>query len=172
MTIFILILLPQFVEVPGGHNNCNQQNDLKTCLAECWSALVISACGCRHITHPGKSGGCGSYVAFDVISRHDDVIKWKPFPRYWPFVWGIHRSPVNSPHKDQWRGALMISMICAWINGWVNSRDAGDLRRHRANYDVIIMRQWSLTSMLTSWTICTTPTYSFCTLTYRRFVPI
>ena len=30
---------------------------------------------------------------------HDDVIKWKRFPRYWPFVWGIHRSPVNSPHK-------------------------------------------------------------------------
>ena len=34
-----------------------------------------------------------------VISKHDDVIKWKHFPRYWPFVRGIHRSPVNSPHK-------------------------------------------------------------------------
>ena len=33
---------------------------------------------------------------------HDDVIKKKHFPRYWPFVWGIHRSPVNSPHKGQW----------------------------------------------------------------------
>ena len=32
---------------------------------------------------------------------HDDVIKWKHFPRYWSFVWGIHRSPVNSPHKSQ-----------------------------------------------------------------------
>ena len=32
---------------------------------------------------------------------HDDVIKWKHFPRYWPFVGGIHRSPVNSPHKGQ-----------------------------------------------------------------------
>ena len=30
---------------------------------------------------------------------HDDVIKWKYFPRYWPFVWGIHRSPVNSPRE-------------------------------------------------------------------------
>ena len=36
--------------------------------------------------------------------NHDDVIKWKHFPRYWPFVWRIHRSPVNSPHKGQWRG--------------------------------------------------------------------
>ena len=60
---------------------------------------------------------------------HDDVIKWKHFPRYWPFVRGIHRSPVNSPHKGQWRGALMFSLICLWINGWVNNREAGDLRR-------------------------------------------
>ena len=53
---------------------------------------------------------------------HDDVIKWKLFPRYWPFVWEIHRSPVNSPHKGQWRGALMFTLICARINGWVNNR--------------------------------------------------
>ena len=70
---------------------------------------------------------------------HDDVIKCRHFPRYWPFVRGIHRSPVNSPHKGQWRGALMFSLICAWINGWVNKREAGDLRRHRAHYDVIVM---------------------------------
>ena len=47
---------------------------------------------------------------------HDDVIKWKQFPRNWTFVRGIHRSPVNSPHKGQWRGALMFSLICVWIN--------------------------------------------------------
>ena len=57
---------------------------------------------------------------------HDDVIKWKHFPRYWPFVRGIHRSPVNSPHKGQWRGALMFSLIGVWINGWLNNREAGD----------------------------------------------
>ena len=70
---------------------------------------------------------------------HDDVIKWKHFPRYWPFVRGIHRSPVNSPHKGQWRGALMFSLICARINGWINNGEAGDLRRHCAHYDVIVM---------------------------------
>ena len=70
---------------------------------------------------------------------HDDVIQWKHFPRYWPFVRGIHRSPVNSPHKGQWRGALMFSLICARINGWVNNGEASDLRRHRAHYDVIVM---------------------------------
>ena len=71
--------------------------------------------------------------------RHDDVIKWKHFPRYWPFVWGIHRSPVNSPHKGQWRGALIFSLICVSINGWVNNREAGALRRYRAHYDVSVM---------------------------------
>ena len=69
---------------------------------------------------------------------HDDVIKWKHFPRYWPFVRGIHRSPVNYLHKGRWRAALVFSLICAWINGWVNNREA-DLRRHRAHYDVIVM---------------------------------
>ena len=70
---------------------------------------------------------------------HDDVIKWKHFPRYWSFVRGIHRSPVNSPHKGQWRGALMFSLICTRINGWVNNGEAGDLRRRRAHYDVTVM---------------------------------
>ena len=44
---------------------------------------------------------------------HNDAIKWKKFPRYWSFVRGINRSPVNSPHKGHWRGALMFSLICA-----------------------------------------------------------
>ena len=43
--------------------------------------------------------------------------------------------PVNSPHKRQWRGALMFYLICVWIHGWVNNREAGDLRRHRGHYD-------------------------------------
>ena len=47
--------------------------------------------------------------------------------------------PVNSPHKGQWHGALIFSLICAWINDWVNNREAGDLRRHRGHYDVIVM---------------------------------
>ena len=48
--------------------------------------------------------------------------------------------PVNSPHKGQWRGALMFSLIYIWINGWVNNREAGDLRRHQAHCDVIVMK--------------------------------
>ena len=46
---------------------------------------------------------------------------------------------VNSPHKGQWRGALIFSLICVWINGWVNKGEAGDLRRYQTHYDVIVM---------------------------------
>ena len=56
------------------------------------------------------------------------------------FVLWIQRSPVNSPHKGQWRGALLFSLICSWINGWVNNGEAGDFRRHSAHYDVITMQ--------------------------------
>ena len=74
-------------------------------------------------------------------------------PHYWPLVNGIHglkwfpsKRPwvwklcPCSPHKGQRRGALMFSLICAGINGWVNNRKAGDLRRHRVHYDVTVMR--------------------------------
>ena len=43
-------------------------------------------------------------------------------------------------HKAQWRGALMFSLICAWKNCWVNSSEAGDLRRHHAHYDLTVMK--------------------------------
>ena len=47
--------------------------------------------------------------------------------------------PVNSPHKGQWRRALMFTLICARIKGWVNNRKAGDLRRNHVHYDVTVM---------------------------------
>ena len=56
-----------------------------------------------------------------------------------PIVREIHRSPVNSPHKSQGRGPLMLSLICACMNDRVNDREADDLRRHRAHYDVTVM---------------------------------
>ena len=62
---------------------------------------------------------------------HDDVIKWKHFPRYWPLVREIHRSLVNSPHKGQWRWALIFSLIFAWTNSWANNGNAGDLTPSR-----------------------------------------
>ena len=66
---------------------------------------------------------------------------WRHQMRYWPFVRGIHLSPVNSPHNGQWRGTLMLSLICARINGWVNNCEAGDLRRRCVHYDVTVTIQ-------------------------------
>ena len=73
------------------------------------------------------------------MRNHNAVIKWKHFPHYWPFARGIHRSPEDSPHKDQWHGALIFSVICPWTNGGANNRDAGGLRHHHAHYDITVM---------------------------------
>ena len=118
-----------------------------------WKAALLPLTPIRFIVIKGSNGlNPTKPMIFRVVTvqpeddmtwkhfiHHDDVIKWKHFPRYWPFVRGIHRSPVNSPHKGQWRGAFMFSLICTWINRWVNNREAGDLRSYRAHYDVIVM---------------------------------
>ena len=77
-------------------------------------------------------------------TEHNDIIKWKHFPRDWPFVRGIYRSPVNSSHKCQWRGALIFSLICIWNSCWVNNGESGDLRCHRFHYGIIVMRSSAL----------------------------
>ena len=91
-----------------------------------WTFVCIPGCTCAH--------------------AHNDVIKH--FPPYWPFARGFHWSPVNSTHKGQWRGALTFSLICAWTNSWANNGDVGDLRRHCAHYDIIVMSQRGRTNTL------------------------
>ena len=79
-----------------------------------------------------------------MLCQKRELMAWwrhqlETFPRYWPFVRGIHRTRWIPTHKGQWHGGLIFSLICAWINSWVNNREAGDLRCHRAHYDVIVM---------------------------------
>ena len=59
-------------------------------------------------------------------------------------------SPVTGefPNKCHWHGALMFPLICAWINDWVNNREAGDLRRHHTHYDVTVMKVDTNTCMM------------------------
>ena len=104
---------------------------------------------CRHQWHLNISYDnlqCYQWRGDQVVKLmiiYDDDIKLKHFPRYWPFVWGIHRSRVSSPHKGQRHGALMFSLTCALIDGWENIREAGDLTHHRAHYDDFVMLfQW------------------------------
>ena len=102
--------------------------------------------------------------------NHDDVIKWKHFPRCWPFVRGIHRSPVTGTKASD------AKLWCfLWSapekTGWVNNLEAGDLRRHRAHYDVtvmimITMTTWKITNYykvhLNSFEKCTSRTHNIC----------
>ena len=83
---------------------------------------------------------CLKNVLMMVSMRYADVIiKWKHYPRNWPFVRGIHRWQVDSSYKGQWRGALMSSVICVLTNVWANNVDAGNMRHYRAQYHVTIM---------------------------------
>ena len=66
------------------------------------------------------------------------------FSHYWPFMRRIHWSPMNSPHKGRWCTALMFSLICTWINGWVSNHKADDLRCHCAHYDFTVMELLNL----------------------------
>ena len=54
----------------------------------------LGSCGASH-PHMAIFAIPCYVVAILSTSSHDDVIKWKHFPRYWPFVRGIHRSPVT-----------------------------------------------------------------------------
>ena len=86
-----------------------------------------------------------------TIAYHDDVINWKLFRLTSPLCGEFTGHPVNSPHKGQWRRALMFSLICPWTNGWVNNRETGDLRRHRAHYDATVM--WDISMALIGFTL-------------------
>ena len=65
------------------------------------------------------------------IPPHYDVIRWKHFPLYWPFV------RETTGHQDS--DALMFYLIRTWTKGWANNRDVGDLRHHRRHYDVTVI---------------------------------
>ena len=46
--------------------------------------------------------------------------------------------PTKASNAELW----CFLWSAPWINGWVNNREAGDLRRHRAHHDVTLMRKW------------------------------
>ena len=106
-------------------------------LVEAWHKILMCESCCSHF----------------VWGRHDNIIAiiWtKTDPIHWR-IYGVRGRLVNifisiqliQFSSIQWRRAWVFSVICAWINSWVNNREAGYLRRHRAHYDVILM-DWDL----------------------------
>ena len=58
----------------------------------------------------------------ELICFHDNIIKWKYFLHYWPFVRGNHWSPLSSPHKGQWCCTVMFSLICICLKKWMSKQ--------------------------------------------------
>ena len=99
------------------------------------------------VNSSGNSSVCVDTESPDTASpatcgrKHDDVIRWKHLPRYWPFVGGNHQWTVTSHHKGQWHGALVFPLICAWTNSWANNRNVSVWRSNRTHY-VTAMKKW------------------------------
>ena len=102
------------------------------------------------------------------MCTHDDVIKWKHFPRYWTFVPGIHRSRWIPRTKASDAELWCFLWSAPKKSGWVNIRGAGDLRRHRAHYDVIVMLARSANIGKVGWYQTKTKLDHFNTFTPRQ----
>ena len=126
-------------------------------IPECWDQVDLNALNVfKTIQTCEWIGNFFTEAPIRIIAANNDKDKpwWRhqmeAFSALLALCVGIRRSPVNSPHKGQWRGILMFSFICAWINGWVNNREDGDLRRHITHYDVTVTM---LTKMLAAYGI-------------------
>ena len=98
-------------EISMSHGNIQANNVIRFKSLRIATPITL----CARITETACNNRWSDFLVCDDLRRftcHDDVIKWKHFPRYWPFVQGIHRSPVNSPHKGQWRGTDVFFNIC------------------------------------------------------------
>ena len=93
----------------------------------------------RHLTVPGHQ----QENANKTWWHH----QMETFSALLAFCVGNSRWPVNSPQKGQWSRALMFSLICAWTDSWANNGDAGDLRRYRVHYDIIVMKLCTILTM-------------------------
>ena len=126
------------------------------CMCFCWEFLVIFLFFINLLLGYQGNAWFVPVVTFVSGKKHWGKRLTKMVPTRTYQLWWCHQMetfsallalcagnspiPVTSPHKGQWRGALMFSLICTWINDWVNNREAGDMRRHRGHYDVIVIR--------------------------------
>ena len=103
----------------------------------------------RPVNYPHKGPVTRKMFSFDDVIMLFEKVSWgwlscqrhqmDTFSRYWSFVRGIHRSPVISGTKASNAKLFLFSLICARLHGWINNGAVGDLRLHRAHYDVTVM---------------------------------
>ena len=72
-----------------------------------------------------------------------------------PLQWRHNDHDGVSNHQPD--DCFAVSLICTWINGWVNNRETGDLKRHRAHYDVIVMQPSDTTGTTNQGSVCLPP---------------
>ena len=141
---FLLVWLSKFAFLSADYIDGLVQERCNSCVLAMLRLSCISPLICGLQDNCAKIHLSDCFACPSLSARgYDDIIKWKHFLPYWPFERGIHWSPVNSHHKGQWRGALMFSLICAWINGWASNHEAGDLRCHCTHCNVTIIDIWS-----------------------------
>ena len=127
--------------------------DVDSILAPCYPRMTLSRGQKQRSFWPLSTRPFIQYILWYLSIRYgssmdiDFVIAWwrhqmETFSALLALCAGNSPVPVNSLHEGQWRGGLIFFFICAWINSWVNNREAGDLRRSRAHYDVNVMRKW------------------------------
>ena len=78
------------------------------------------------------------WIFYDFQNNHDDIIKWKYFPRYWTFL-GESIGTGGFPSQKPVTRSSDVFFDMRLNKNWANNWQAGDLKRHRAHYDVIIM---------------------------------
>ena len=104
-----------------------------------WSDLINVLCS----RDPWTLGGRQAWsITVTILGRHNHVMTSSNENIF--RVTGPLCREFTGTHKGQWRGALMFSLICAWTNGWVNTWDTGDLRRHSTHYDITLMSAFFL----------------------------
>ena len=105
--------------------------------------LQNSASLALQILHVDENLGVKAWLEFcwymPQLHYYDDVMKWKQYPRYWSFCgkFTSHRWILRTKANDA--ELCCFVWFVSWINGWVINREAGDLRRHRSPFDVIVM---------------------------------
>ena len=133
------------------HNTLEASVNNNLSYSESWSESYFHAIPGKRKPKTGDRRVKRQLILNLLASNHHDVIKWKHYPRHWPFCGEF---TGDSPHTGRWREALMFSLICTWINGWVKNREAGDLRRYFVHYYVIEMLSIHATTRKVDLALC------------------